>query len=235
MKKINGFFALRICLSLFAVLALLCIVLAQYVDPDPTDTDGDGMTDGWETYYGFNPLLNEADGIHGPMDDPDSDNLLNCDESYWSTNPFAEDTDLDGFADVWEVFNRGFGFSPTVDDSYGDADMDMLSNAEEKQVHLTDPLNADTDTATYNDYDEIYVFNTAPLVWTGDPGGMGNGLDSDLDGLSDDEEYYMWYSDPWDWDTDDDTMSDGDEVNIYGTSPTVWDECWGGSGGGGGA
>jgi hypothetical protein len=45
-------------------------------------------------------------------------------------------------------------------------------------------------------------------------------LDSDHDGLSDDEEVGTYGTDPQDPDTDDDGFSDGDEVNVYDTDPT---------------
>ena len=41
-------------------------------DPTNGDTDNDGMSDGWEVFWGFQPL-NSSDAT----DDPDNDSLIN--------------------------------------------------------------------------------------------------------------------------------------------------------------
>lgn len=87
------------------------------------DTDGDGMPDGWETIYGFNPL-DPSDAEN----DPDGDELINLDEYLNGTNPSEFDTDKDGLPDGWEVT---FGTDPLVNDANEDPDGDGLSNLEE--------------------------------------------------------------------------------------------------------
>jgi hypothetical protein len=58
------------------------------------DTDGDGMPDSWELYYGLNPMdANDASG------DLDGDNLLNVDEYMSGSDPSNPDTDGDGETD----------------------------------------------------------------------------------------------------------------------------------------
>lgn len=47
--------------------------------------------------------------------------------------------------------------------------------------------------------------------------------DSDDDGLSDGEEFYLYRSHPLLFDSDEDGLSDGDEVHDYGTSPVLAD------------
>lgn len=44
-------------------------------------------------------------------------------------------------------------------------------------------------------------------------------IDKDQDGLSDWDEFNIYYTDPLDPDTDGDGLTDGDEVNMYGTNP----------------
>ncbi len=68
----------------------------------PTDTDGDGLLDAWETEH-FNDL--NATGA----DDGDNDGLNNTREQTLGTNPASDDTDGDGYHDGAEVQN---GFDP---------------------------------------------------------------------------------------------------------------------------
>jgi hypothetical protein len=51
----------------------------------PDDTDGDGMTNAWETQWGLNP--NSAEGADGAAGDPDGDLVLNIDEKNAGTHP----------------------------------------------------------------------------------------------------------------------------------------------------
>ncbi len=70
-------------------------------DPQKSDTDGDGLSDGDEVIvYKTNPLLA----------DTDNDGLTDGDEVLiWHTNPLNPDTDGDGYPDGTEVRN---GYSP---------------------------------------------------------------------------------------------------------------------------
>jgi hypothetical protein len=69
------------------------------------DTDGDGLSDGWEILYGYFALVNnetDADLTNDPDDDPDTDGLLNSAEDQIGTNPNNSDTDGDGVNDFVE-------------------------------------------------------------------------------------------------------------------------------------
>ena len=82
-------------------------------DPTNNDTDGDGMPDGWEGYYGLNP--NSADDRDWDTDsdgyDSDRDGELSPDEKFTNfeefllnTNPVKSDTDGDNCTDGWEIY-----------------------------------------------------------------------------------------------------------------------------------
>ncbi len=71
------------------------------------DTDGDGLTDNWEKYYGLNHL--SAIGEHGASGDPDQDWLTNINEFFHGTDPLNSDTDYGGQGDNSEVY---FGLNP---------------------------------------------------------------------------------------------------------------------------
>jgi chitodextrinase len=63
-----------------------------------SDTDSDGMPDGWEKYYSLNPLVNDASN--------DADNDLNNLKEYRSrTDPNVVDTDSDSFTDSAETYS----------------------------------------------------------------------------------------------------------------------------------
>lgn len=67
------------------------------------DSDGDGLTDDWENFYGLNPALNDASS------DPDGDGLTNYEEFLADTNPEIDEGDGGG----------GSGGSAAVDGNTG--------------------------------------------------------------------------------------------------------------------
>ncbi len=145
-------------------------------DPLSSDTDSDEMPDGWEILFNLNPL-DDSDGAI----DADNDLLLNVFEYMNATNPNLNDTDDDGIFDGFEVLK-----------------------------YRTDPRNNDTDSDFMPDGWEIENY-LDPL--------LANGyIDSDFDGLANLEEYEHG-TDPWEIDTDNDGLTDEQEVHHYLTDP----------------
>jgi M6 family metalloprotease-like protein len=156
-----------------------------------SDTDGDGLPDGWELAHKLNPLAGDAaqdadnDGLSNAQEyalgtsprsgDSDDDGLTDVDElNTRGTDPTDADSDDDGLPDGWELSN---GFSPTgVDESALDGDGDGLSNLLE-YLRKTDPGNSDTDGDGLDDGEEVNSFGTNPRF-----------ADTDKDGHSDAEE-----------------------------------------------
>lgn len=87
----------------------LCIATALVVASLPglafTDTDGDGLSDGFELTHGFDPLDPDEDsnGTLDGQDDSDADGLLNAAEEVATTDPHDDDTDDDGLLDGEEL------------------------------------------------------------------------------------------------------------------------------------
>lgn len=113
-------------------------------DPDDADTDGDGLTDGEEAgellYQGgfgrgsyfnafSNPMKADSDGdtltdlyeraeiLPAWKKDVDRDTLTDAQETQtYSTEAFSDDSDVDGFADKWEIEHESEGFDPLIFD-----------------------------------------------------------------------------------------------------------------------
>ncbi len=98
---------------------------------DTTDTDNDGMPDGWEIIWGFD-YASAADAGQ----DPDQDQLSNIDEYLNGSSPNQPDTDFDGLLDGAEV--NQYGTNPLSADS----DQDVMTDGFEVEYEL-DPLAAD--------------------------------------------------------------------------------------------
>lgn len=122
---------------------------------DATDTDGDGLTDEEEDYYGTDPSLTDTDG----------DGTSDYDEIVAGTDPLVDeseedtstDTDGDGLTDYEENYVYG------TDPDETDTDADNLSDYEEVVTFGTDPLDSDTDGDGTPDGTEIDE-GTDPLV-----------------------------------------------------------------------
>jgi len=123
------------------------------------DFDSDDLPDEWESFYGLNPYIDDADddtdtdelsnleeyqhGTNPINPDTDSDSLTDGQEiNTYFTSPLNPDTDSDGMPDGWEV---QYGLDPLDPaDADDDPDLDGLTNLGEYQ-HGTNPIDDDTD------------------------------------------------------------------------------------------
>ena len=221
-------------------------VIGNSTDPTNSDTDGDGIPDGWEVYYNFNPQLaldadddRDEDGYDANRDGDISPEEVhtNLEEYLAGTNPWEYDTDADVMSDGWELY---YGLNPTnSEDSWLDSDLDGWDS------------NLDFDLAyeeRYLNYME-FLNDTHPLVWDSDSDSMPDGWevyydleplrptdnfeDKEGDGLPNVYEYNnslvntgwvdidnIFTTRPDLEDTDGDNLSDNDELFNYLTDPT---------------
>ncbi len=80
----------KICRQLAVMLCVVGAALPVFAQ----DSDSDGMSDAYELFYGLNPT-NATDAALNC----DADSLTNLQESALMTDPYAADTDRDGFTD----------------------------------------------------------------------------------------------------------------------------------------
>lgn len=85
----------------------------------PLDRDGDGLSDQFETRFGYDPFTS-----NDPYQDGDKDGLPDIDEDAFGTNPLLGDSDLDGTNDGLEARH---GTDPTHADSSSTLDPDNYS------------------------------------------------------------------------------------------------------------
>jgi outer membrane protein OmpA-like peptidoglycan-associated protein len=161
-------------------------------ESDDDDSDGDGLTNGYERTAGTDP--NKAD--------TDNDGLSDYEElARLKTSPVKSDTDGDGLSDGDEVIKNH------TDPLKSDTDGDGLSDGDEVLKYKTDPLKTDTDGDGLSDNDEVVKYHTDPLK-----------ADTDGDGLNDGNEVLKHKTDPLKADTDGGSVNDGTEVT-RGTNP----------------
>ncbi len=157
-----------------------------------SDTEGDGLPDGWEIDNKTDPLVDDA------ALDPDLDNLTNIEEFNAGTDANLADTDKDGLSDGDEV--KVYGSNPTDVDTDGDGIQDDWEV--ENGLDLLDATDAS------GDIDNDGLDNLAEFQLGTDP----NNADSDNDGLTDGDEVNTWLTNPLRPDTDFDGINDGEEI-----------------------
>ncbi len=184
---------------------------------------------GHDNKYGYGQInawsaVEEAN-ITTPTD-TDSDGLYDMEELQLGTDPFDADTDGDGLSDGSEVDT--YGTDPLCIDTDGDTMIDGW-----EITYSFDPLDSSD---KLGDPDNDQLLNYEEFLACSNP----HVADTDGDGLSDYQEYHVYYTNPLNVDTDGDGYTDYYEINppfTYDPSdpndinsiPTV-----GGGGGGGG-
>lgn len=172
------------------------------------DSDGDGLPDDLEEEIGSNPMDADSDddGLSdgeevNPTDDTDGDGLINI---------LDPDSDNDGLFDGTEAGKgcTGPGTDATKNRCIADADQGATK---------TSPLKKDTDNGGKPDGAEDVNRNGRIDAGETDPNNPADDnpamvVDTDMDGLSDDQERDLG-SDPNDADSDDDGLIDGQEPN----------------------
>lgn len=150
-----GWFADEACENAFdftAPITKSCTVYAYWINTeDETDTDGDGLTDELEKFFGTDKEKVDTDG----------DGLSDYIEALEiGTDPLLKDTDGDGILDPDEDTDTD-GLTDKAEIDLGtdilsmDTDGDGLLDGEEINTHKTDPLKEDTDEDGANDKWEI--------------------------------------------------------------------------------
>jgi hypothetical protein len=192
---------------------------------DDTDDDDKG-----EIF--FTTVNGEADG----------DGLLDSIEVGTCTDEYNFDTDFDGIPDGVEDADQDGLMDPgETNPCNADSDGDGMPDGWEVIfISCVDPLAGDSsedpDADTFTNLEE-YGNNTDPCT-PGIVDSDGDGLtddeeialgtdpgnpDTDGDGLNDGDEVNTHGTDPLDTDTDGDGINDNDEINVYGTIATSWD------------
>lgn len=172
----------------------LALELSLGTNPNNSDTDGDGLLDGFEhASTNLDPLV-----FNVLTEDFDGDGLNSLEEMLYNGNPDSDDTDGDGLKD-WEEVDLGTALH------LADTDGDGIDDAAERSLG-TDPLNRDTDGDGLLDGDEA-TYGTNPLVADAyDRDGDGNN-----DGLDDSVGLMLGYS-PNSDDVDGDGVSNAVEI-----------------------
>jgi len=174
--------------------------IAIGTNPNSSDTDGDGLPDGFEHASAhLDPLVPNI-----LTEDFDGDGLTSIEEMLAKSDPDAEDSDGDLLMD-WEEIELGTALHSS------DTDSDGIEDGREG-YHGTDPLARDSDGDGHLDGEEIF-YGTNPLS----PDAYGIDGDANGDGLDDSVGLVLGYG-PNDTDVDDDGLANALE-HAYGTDP----------------
>ncbi len=151
------------------------IELDNLILPALSDSDTDGVKDGWE--YQFYGSLNQ-NFINKDLD-TDGDNLTDLQEHQYATNPTKSDTDDDGMLDKWEIDNHS---NPTEYDANQDADSDGVNN-------LSEYILSNQNHSSTADFDKDGMPDRWEVTHSLNPAINDRMEDSDNDGAVNYEEY----------------------------------------------
>ena len=182
-------------------------------NPFDVDTDGDGMSDGWEVLYSSVADVDPLTAANSSQleTDQDNDSLTLLEESVAGTNPLSNDTDSDGLSDTWEVrYSEEVGIDPLVEvnDSVlsSDLDSDGLDLWDEYR-RGTNPFDVDTDSDGMGDGWEVLYSGVAGVDPLTEADSSELESDLDTDGLTLLQESVAG-TDPLSSDSDNDDLSD---------------------------
>jgi hypothetical protein len=207
--------------------------VAARTSPAISDTDGDGLSDGLERSFGTAPVApdTDADGLLDGAEVASRSFTFVVDGSAIArtirTNPLVFDTDQDGLVDGMELL-PGIGQSLS-DPTDPDTDRDGLLDGVERNRYGSDPSRTDSDGDGLSDFREV-----TPQILALEVNGVLEqrsvvtspiSVDTDLDGLQDDQEWdgaalFGVGTDPSDPDTDRDGLGDLDEIQGLNRRPT---------------
>ena len=182
----------------------------DWVPDGLNEWDGDGMLNGEEFMFGYNPIDRTSYG-HCTASDTDGDGISDADEAstqWLIPNPFDP-----YFADATGNYPNS-NTPDGIPDGLNDYDGDGQSNACEC-AYGSDPTDP-TSMCTPVDSDGDGLSDIDEMLWGTDP----QNPDSDGDGLSDNEEVQIGTC-PLLWDTDGDGLNDNFELRTFssGTAP----------------
>ena len=157
--------------------------------------------------YGLAPWIDVfGSSTHTTNFDQDNDGLWDYEEEILGTDMYNNDSDGDTVSDGDEI--NQYLLDPLVSDIDRDTDEDGISNIEEIDIYYSNVENPDTDFDGLSDWDEINIYNTNLLS-----------SDTDEDGLYDDYEVLYDFLDP---NNPDDAHQDYDEDNLDNIDERSW-------------
>lgn len=157
--------------------------------------------------YGLAPWIDVfGSSTHTTNFDQDNDGLWDYEEEILGTDMYNNDSDGDTVSDGDEI--NQYLLDPLVSDIDRDTDEDGISNIEEIDIYHSNVENPDTDFDGLSDWDEINIYNTNLLS-----------SDTDEDGLSDDYEVLYDFLDP---NNPADAHQDYDEDNLDNIDERSW-------------
>ncbi len=157
--------------------------------------------------YGLMPWVDIfGSSTHTTNFDQDADGLWDHEEEILGTDMYNNDSDGDTVSDGDEI--NQYLLDPLVSDTDRDTDGDKISNIEEIDYYHSNVENPDTDFDGIGDWEEINIYGTNLLS-----------SDTDEDGLSDDYEILYDFLDPT---NPDDAFQDYDEDNLGNLDEKNW-------------